>query len=237
MYIVHFAERSHEIARLLRGESIATTRIIPIHKNKGKTLAQCLHDRTAYAMNPEKMQERELISAYECDPQTVESEFLLSKREYGVLTGRQQKNDVIAYQIRQPFKPGEVTPEEANRIGYEFAMRFLKSGHAFIVCTHTDKAHIHNQLMRETQLHSPVPSLPPITVGEQLSFSKQNAVSNGANGVDHILAGQTKNGSGCRLPDLTATESAACLQQFWPGRAMDSAVYSIPCRIVRALLC
>ena len=98
VYIVHFAERSHEIARLLRGESIATTRIIPIHKNKGKTLAQCLHDRTAYAMNPEKMQERELISAYECDPQTVESEFLLSKREYGVLTGRQQKNDVIAYQ-------------------------------------------------------------------------------------------------------------------------------------------
>ena len=118
-----------------------------MHRNRGKTLAQCLHDRTAYAMNPEKTQERELISAYECDPQTVESEFLLSKREYGILTGRQHKNDVIAYQIRQSFKPGEVTPEEANRIGYEFAMRFLKSGHAFIVCTHTDKAHIHNHII------------------------------------------------------------------------------------------
>ena len=118
-----------------------------MHRNKGKTLAQCLHDRTAYAMNPEKTQERELISAYECDPQTVESEFLLSKREYGVLTGRQQKHDVIAYQIRQSFKPGEVTPEEANRIGYEFAMRFLKGCHAFIVCTHTDKAHIHNHII------------------------------------------------------------------------------------------
>ena len=118
-----------------------------MHKNKGKTLAQCLHDRTAYAMNPEKTQERELISAYECDPQTVESEFLLSKREYGILTGRQRKNNVIAYQIRQSFKPGEVTPEEANRIGYELASRFLKGKYPFIVCTHTDKAHSHNHII------------------------------------------------------------------------------------------
>ncbi len=57
-----------------------------MHRNKGKTLAQCLHDRTAYAMNPEKTQERELISAYECNPQTAENEFLLSKREYGILS-------------------------------------------------------------------------------------------------------------------------------------------------------
>lgn len=47
--------------------------------------------------------------------------------------GREPKNDVIAYQIRQSFKPGEVTPEEANRIGYELAKRFLKERHAFFV--------------------------------------------------------------------------------------------------------
>ena len=52
--------------------------------------------------------------------------------------------DVIAYQIRQSFKPGEVTPEEANRIGYELAKRFLKERHAFFVATHCDTAHIHN---------------------------------------------------------------------------------------------
>ena len=118
-----------------------------MHKNKGKTLAQCLHDRTAYAMNPGKTQERELISSYERDVQTVESKFLLSKWEYRVLTGRQQKSDVIAYQIRQSFKPGEVTPEEANRIGYELASCFLKGRNPFIVCTHTDKAHIHNHII------------------------------------------------------------------------------------------
>ena len=54
---------------------------------------------------------------------------------------------MIAYQVRQSFKPGEVSPEDANRIGYEFAQRFLKGKHAFIVCTHTDKAHIHNHII------------------------------------------------------------------------------------------
>ena len=54
---------------------------------------------------------------------------------------------MIAYQIRQSFKPGEVTSEEANRIGYETAMRWTKSKHAFIVATHTDKAHIHNHIV------------------------------------------------------------------------------------------
>ena len=97
-----------------------------MHLNKGKTLAQCLHDRTAYAMNPDKTNDREFISAYECDPRTAENEFLLSKREYQMLTGRWQKKDVIAYQVRQSFKPGEISPEEANRVGYEFAERLLQ---------------------------------------------------------------------------------------------------------------
>ncbi|MBR4000121.1 MAG: relaxase/mobilization nuclease domain-containing protein, partial [Clostridia bacterium] len=52
-------------------------------------------------------------------------EFALAKREYGILSGREQKSNVIAYQVRQSFKPEEVTPEEANQIGYELAMRFL----------------------------------------------------------------------------------------------------------------
>ena len=53
---------------------------------------------------------------------------------------------MIAYQVRQSFKPGQITPEEANRIGYEFAERFLKGNHAFIICTHTGKHHIHNHI-------------------------------------------------------------------------------------------
>lgn len=115
--------------------------------NKGKTLAQTLRDRTDYAQNPDKTDDYKLISSFECDPKTMANEFLLSKRQYRILNGRTQKNDVIAYQVRQSFKPGEVTPEEANRIGYEFAKRFLKDRFAFVVCTHIDKAHIHNHII------------------------------------------------------------------------------------------
>ncbi len=82
-----------------------------------------------------------------CDSRTADTEFLLSKRHYYDITGRKQDNDVIAYQVRQSFKPGEVTPEEANKIGYEFAQRFLKGKNAFIVCTHTDRRHIHNHII------------------------------------------------------------------------------------------
>ena len=110
-------------------------------------MAQTLRDRTDYAQNPDKTDNYKLISSYKCDPKTIANEFLLSKRQYRILNGRTQKNDVIAYQVRQSFKPGEVTPEEANKIGYEFAKRFLKDRFAFVVCTHIDKAHIHNHII------------------------------------------------------------------------------------------
>ena len=126
---------------------MATTRLIPMHQNKGKTVSQCLADRTEYAKNPDKTANGEFISAYECDPATADAELLAAKRIYADRTGRSQQNDVIAYQVRQSFRPGEVTPEEANKIGYEFAMRWTKGKHAFIVATHVDKAHIHNHII------------------------------------------------------------------------------------------
>ena len=126
---------------------MAATRLIPMHVNKGKTLAQSLGDRTDYAKNPEKTDKGELVTGYQCDPMTVDEEFMLSKRQYEQITGRRQRHEVIAYQIRQSFKPGEITPEEANRLGQELALRFTKGKHAFIVATHTDRAHVHNHIV------------------------------------------------------------------------------------------
>ena len=126
---------------------MAATRLIALHINKGKTVAQCLRDRTDYAQNPEKTAKGELVTGYQCDPMTVDEEFLLAKRQYQHITGKHQKHEVIAYQIRQSFKPGEITPEEANQVGYELAERFTKGKHAFIVATHTDRAHIHNHII------------------------------------------------------------------------------------------
>ena len=121
---------------------MATTRIIRMHINKGKTIAQCLKNRIDYAKNPEKTADGTLVSAYGCDPETADQEFLMMRNSYLTITGRRQKNEVIAYQIRQSFKPGEVTPEEANKIGYELATRLLKGQHAFIVATHVDRHHV-----------------------------------------------------------------------------------------------
>ena len=126
---------------------MAATRLIALHKNKGKSVATCLKSRTDYAQNPEKTKQGELVSSYECSPLTVDEEFMLSKRQYELATGRRQKSDVIAYQIRQSFKPGEIAAEEANKVGYELAMRFTKGKYAFIIATHTDREHIHNHII------------------------------------------------------------------------------------------
>lgn len=70
--------------------------------------------RTDYSQNAEKTNDGEFASSYECDPMTVDEEFLLSKRQYEHITGRQQKQDMIAYQIRQSFKPRKITPIELD---------------------------------------------------------------------------------------------------------------------------
>lgn len=124
---------------------MATTTLLQRHAAEGETIAEAIRDCLDYGKNPEKTESGKYISAYECDPATVADEFLLAKASYAAMTGREQKkeNNVLCYQIRQSFYPGEITPKEANRIGYELAMRWTKGRHAFIVTTHTDKQHIH----------------------------------------------------------------------------------------------
>ena len=126
---------------------VAATRLIALHKNKGKSVAACLKSRTDYAQNPDKTEQGQLVSSYKCSPLTIDEEFMLTKRQYDLVNGRRQKSDVIAYQIRQSFRPGEITAEEANKVGYELAMRFTKGKHAFVVATHTDRQHIHNHVI------------------------------------------------------------------------------------------
>lgn len=126
---------------------MAATRIIAMHPRQGRSVAKSLGERTDYAKNPEKTEKGDLVTTYQCDPFTVDEEFMLQKRQYYQITGKSQYSDVIAYQIRQSFKPGEVTAEEANRTGYELALRFTKGKYSFIVATHTDRAHIHNHVV------------------------------------------------------------------------------------------
>ena len=127
---------------------MATTRIMPLHVGKGRTESRAISDIIDYVANPQKTDNGRLIAGFACDSRTVDAEFLLAKRQYIVATGRVRgADDVIAYHVRQSFRPGEITPEEANRLGVEFAKRFTKGNHAFVVCTHIDKSHIHNHII------------------------------------------------------------------------------------------
>ena len=94
-----------------------------------------MEDRFTYGLNPEKLG---AVSSYLCDPNTAPAEFLLVKSQYLAETGRAISRGALFFQIRQAFLPEEVTAEEANRIGYETAMRWTKGKHQFFVCTHTD---------------------------------------------------------------------------------------------------
>ena len=127
---------------------MATSWLRPLHVNKGKTIAQTIADRTNYAMNHDKTEGGRLVVGYACDPRTVDEEFLLSKREYEYITGRDQGDkNILAYHLRQSFKPGEITPQQAQEASYELAMRFTKGKHAFIVAIHTDREHIHSAIV------------------------------------------------------------------------------------------
>ena len=102
---------------------------------KGRSIAQTLRDRINYAENPKKTNGGRLVSSYECSPETAADEFAAGKCIYKASTGKEQapEKDVLAYMIRQSFKPGEITPEDANRIGYDLAMEFTKGNHQFIL--------------------------------------------------------------------------------------------------------
>ncbi len=112
--------------------------------NTGKIIADIID----YVQNPQKTDGGRLISSYECESRSVDEQFMLTKHEYERVSGRGAgKNNVLAYHIRQSFKPGEVSPEEANEIGRKLALSFTKGKHAFVVCTHIDKAHTHNHIV------------------------------------------------------------------------------------------
>ena len=105
-------------------------------------------DRLDYDQKAEKTIDGELVSSFMCLPESAAEEFEASKKLYFQLTGRRQDpaHDILMYRIIQSFKPGEITPEEANRIGYELAMKFTGGQHQFVVSTHVDKAHIHTHI-------------------------------------------------------------------------------------------
>ena len=121
---------------------------MPLHIGKGRTVSRAIADIIDYVKDDEKTDHGQLITSYQCNSKLADAEFTLSKKIYEGQTGRTRGADnVIAYHLRQSFAPGEITPEEANRLGVELAKRFTKGNHAFVVCTHIDQHHVHNHVI------------------------------------------------------------------------------------------
>ena len=112
---------------------MAYTRMHPIKATIGKSIK--------YICNPEKTENYKLVTTFSCTKEAAEFEFksALSKTE--------RKDENLAYHIVQSFSPGEVSAEEAHRIGVEVADRFLKGDYSYAVATHTDKNHYHNHII------------------------------------------------------------------------------------------
>lgn len=123
---------------------MAVSDLLPRKAAGSKSRKQTLHDRLDYDQKEEKTNGGTLVTSYMCSPETAAEEFETGKLIYEAETGRSlpADKDIIAYRILQSFQPGEITSEEANKLGYELAMKFTKGQHQFVVSTHTDKAHI-----------------------------------------------------------------------------------------------
>ena len=123
---------------------MATTWIKPIHKAKGRTVAATLAGSIGYADNPDKTNGYEFVKSFGCDYYTAANEFALAKQLYEQQTGRGGRaGDILAYHVRQSFKPGEITPETALEVGYTLMEKFTHNRHQFVVAVHTDKEYIH----------------------------------------------------------------------------------------------
>ncbi len=66
------------------------------------------------------------------------------KRSIRSETAKSEKQKIRLHHYIQSFKPGEVTPDEAHRIGVEWAERVFGKKAVVLCATHTDRGHIHN---------------------------------------------------------------------------------------------
>lgn len=96
----------------------------------------------AYAVNPEKTEQHFFASAINCEScKMAFAEMQETKRRFGKSGG------VVGYHFIQSFAPGEVTPEQAHRIGMAFAEKLFGSRYEVVIGTHLDKAHLHNHIV------------------------------------------------------------------------------------------
>ena len=112
---------------------------------KIKAIRGTLSKAIAYILNPEKTDEKLLVSSYGCASETAAREFEWTRK----IAEQKGMNPIriIARHVIQSFGIGEVTPELAHEIGKQFADEILGGKYEYVLTTHIDKDHVHNHLI------------------------------------------------------------------------------------------
>jgi len=112
---------------------MAVTKIKPVKGGLKKALD--------YIQNPDKTDDKMLVSSFGCGYETAFEEFT------NTLSNARDKGNNLAHHLIQSFEPGESTPEQAHEIGKRLADEITKGRHEYVLTTHIDKGHVHNHLI------------------------------------------------------------------------------------------
>lgn len=112
---------------------MAVTKIHPVKSTLKKALD--------YITNPEKTDEKLLVSSFGCSVETADIEFEFTRKQ------AMNKGNNLAHHLIQAFSPGEVDYERAHEIGKQLADEILGGKYEYVIATHIDKGHIHNHIL------------------------------------------------------------------------------------------
>ena len=112
---------------------MAVTKIHPIKVNLKAALD--------YIENPDKTDDKMLVSSFGCSYETADIEFQM------LLDQAFKKGNNLAHHLIQAFEPGENTPEQAHEIGRQLADEVLGGKYPYVITTHIDKGHLHNHII------------------------------------------------------------------------------------------
>jgi len=112
---------------------MAVTKIKPIKSTLKKALE--------YIQNPDKTDDKMLVSSFGCSYETADIEFAFT------LSQALDKGNNLAHHLIQSFEPGEVSFEKAHEIGKQLADAVTKGQYEYVLTTHIDKGHVHNHII------------------------------------------------------------------------------------------
>lgn len=102
---------------------------------------ESMSDVMDYAMGDAKTEHKRLVTGINVSVEHARDEMCCTKKHW------HKEDKILLWHGYQSFKPGEVTPEEAHRIGVEMAENLWGEHYEVIVATHIDREHIHNHFV------------------------------------------------------------------------------------------